>query len=73
MEQDGTATLDLFVEEGVLKIVVENNGVKSLEGKYTKEWNQYGKTTFILEKGTYEISTKGKDFKGTCEIGWKAN
>ena len=73
VEQDGTATLDLFVEEGVLKIVVENNGVKSLEGKYTKEWNQYGKTTFILEKGTYEISTKGKDFKGTCEIGWKAN
>lgn len=73
VKSDVEATMELSVEEGALSIIVENSTSKPLEGNYTKEWNQYGKTTFTLEKGTYEISTKGKDFKGTCEIGWKAN
>ena len=67
---DTSASLDLSVEEGVLSIVIVGEEDRPLEGNYSIEWNQFKDTTFLLKKGEYSVTLKGKDFVGKCRISW---
>ena len=67
---DTSASLDLSVEEGVLSIVIDGEEDRPLEGNYSIEWNQFKDTTFLLKKGEYSVTLKGKDFVGKCRISW---
>ena len=67
---DTSASLNLSVEEGVLSIVIDGEEDRPLEGNYSIEWNQFKDTTFLLKKGEYSVTLKGKDFVGKCRISW---
>ena len=67
---DISASLNLIVEEGVLSIVIDGEEDRPLEGNYSIEWNQFKDTTFLLKKGEYSVTLKGKDFVGKCRISW---
>ena len=73
VDSDTYASMDLRVEEGVLSIIVENGGIKPLEGNYSEEWNQNKNTTFFLNKGEYSVTLKGEAFVGKCMISWDTN
>ena len=73
VKEETNASMDLKVERGSIKIVVEKDGDKPLEGNYDDSWNSYGVTSFSLEAGEYILTLKGKDFKGHCNLDWKTN
>ena len=73
VKEETNASMDLKVERGSIKIVVEKDGDKPLEGNYDDSWNSYGVTSFSLDAGEYILTLKGKDFKGHCNLDWKTN
>ena len=63
--------LDLETLSGKIYIKVQDSGGKVvLEGSYSSDWNQYGKTSFFIEKGKVTFTLKGEAYSGKARLDW---
>ena len=63
--------LDLETLSGKIYIKVQDSGGKVvLEGSYSSDWNQYGRTSFFIEKGKVTFTLKGEAYSGKARLDW---
>ena len=63
--------LDLETLSGKIYIKVQDSGGKVvLEGSYSSDWNQYGRTSFFIEKGKVTLTLKGEAYTGKARLDW---
>ena len=62
-DEDREVKLDLETLSGKIYIKVQDSGGKVvLEGSYSSDWNQYGRTSFFIEKGKVTFTLKGEAY-----------
>ena len=70
-DEDREVKLDLETLSGKIYIKVQDSGGKVvLEGSYSSDWNQYGKTSFFIEKGKVTFTLKGEAYSGKARLDW---
>ena len=70
-DEDREVKLDLETLSGKIYIKVQDSGGKVvLEGSYSSDWNQYGRTSFFIEKGKVTFTLKGEAYSGKARLNW---
>lgn len=70
-DEDREVKLDLETLSGKIYIKVQDSGGKVvLEGSYSSDWNQYGRTSFFIEKGKVTFTLKGEAYSGKARLDW---
>ena len=70
-DEDWEVKLDLETLSGKIYIKVQDSGGKVvLEGSYSSDWNQYGRTSFFIEKGKVTFTLKGEAYSGKARLDW---
>ena len=70
-DEDREVKLDLETLSGKIYIKVQDSGGKVvLEGSYSNDWNQYGRTSFFIEKGKVTFTLKGEAYSGKARLDW---
>ena len=70
-DEDREVKLDLETLSGKIYIKVQDSGGKVvLEGSYGSDWNQYGRTSFFIEKGKVTFTLKGEAYSGKARLDW---
>lgn len=70
-DEDREVKLDLETLSGKIYIKVQDSGGKVvLEGSYSSDWNQYGRTSFFIEKGKVILTLKGEAYSGKARLNW---
>ena len=70
-DEDREVKLDLETLSGKIYIKVQDSGGKVvLEGSYSSDWNQYGRTSFFIEKGKVIFTLKGEAYSGKARLDW---
>ena len=70
-DEDREVKLDLETLSGKIYIKVQDSGGKVvLEGSYSSDWNQYGRTSFFIEKGKVTLTLKGEAYSGKARLDW---
>ena len=70
-DEDREVKLDLETLSGKIYIKVQDSGGKVvLEGSYSSDWNQYGRTSFFIEKGKVNLTLKGEAYSGKARLDW---
>ena len=70
-DEDREVKVDLETLSGKIYIKVQDSGGKVvLEGSYSSDWNQYGRTSFFIEKGKVTFTLKGEAYTGKARLDW---
>ena len=70
-DEDREVKLDLETLSGKIYIKVQDSGGKVvLEGSYSSDWNQYGRTSFFIEKGKVTLTLKAAAYSGKARLDW---
>ena len=70
-DEDREVKLDMETLSGKIYIKVQDSGGKVvLEGSYSSDWNQYGRTSFFIEKGKVILTLKGEAYSGKARLNW---